>query len=158
LISRGFKAIPKEKTVSTTTKRLRRLFHQNNMQLPFVFQQTLKPTQAQYTFKVIEMEKTKIVALTAIIAALVAAVVVSAAYAQPLVGQGYPSNTGTYSQLPQTGGTTGSYGVYGSSSDRCSGQSNYAYGTYNAPQSGYASYPVQSGMGMRGGMMGGYYP
>lgn len=122
-----------------------------------MFQRTLLPFPAQYVVKVIEMEKTKIVALTAILAALVAAVIVSAVYAQPLVGQGYPSNTGTYSQLPQTGGTAGGfYGAYGNSGVGCSGQGNYAYGTNSAPQSGYAGYPVQSGMGMRGGMMGGY--
>jgi hypothetical protein len=103
---------------------------------------------------VIEMEKTKIIALTAIVAALVAAVAVGAVYAQPTFGQGYTPTQGPYGQVPP--GTY--YGPFGGSGARCPGQGVFADGAYNAPQSGYAGYPVQSGMGWRGGMMGGFYP
>ncbi len=129
------------------------------MDFPQVFQRTLKPPQAQYVIKVIEMEKTKIIALTAIVAALVAAVIVGVAYAQPTLGQGYASTQAPYGQAPPANGPTGTYyGTYGYSGAQCPWQGEYINGAYGAPQNGYAGYPVQSGMGMRGGMMGGYYP
>jgi hypothetical protein len=93
------------------------------------------------------MEKTKIFALTAAIAVFVALVtMVGASYVQTVNGQNVVSNVGSY-RVPQSAGTYGACGFGGSTCPRLGG--TYAYG---GPQSGY-SY----GMGIRDGMMGGYY-
>lgn len=105
------------------------------------------------------MEKTKIIALTALLAVLAAVVAVGAVYAEPLLGQGVVPVQGSYSQAPQASGSAGSYyGGYGYSGNQCPEQGAYANGAYGAPQNGYSGNPVQSGMGMRGGMMGSYHP
>jgi hypothetical protein len=98
---------------------------------------------------VIQMEKTKIFILTTTLAILVVVAIAGAAYAQTLNQQGYTNNPRGNSQVPQSGSSIGANGAYGYGGYNCPGIGG-AY-TYGAPQNGY-SY----GMGMRGGMMGGY--
>ena len=99
---------------------------------------------------VMQMEKTKIFILTTTLAILVVVAVIGAAYAQTLNQQGYAYNPSGNSQVPQSGISAGANGAYGYGSNSYPGMGG-AY-TYGAPQNGY-SY----GMGMRGGMMGGYH-
>jgi hypothetical protein len=98
------------------------------------------------------MEKTKIIALTAVIAVLAAIIVAGAAYAQTVGKQRWTANPGVYGQVPQTSGSAASYGgAYGYPSYSCPGFGGSAYGS---AQSGY---PFQSGLGMHGMGMGGFH-
>jgi hypothetical protein len=96
------------------------------------------------------MEKTKIIILTTTLAILVVALIAGAVYAQNLNQQGVPYNTSGNRQVPQSGSSTGTNDANGYGNFNC--PRNGGPNTFGASQNGY-SY----GMGMPGGMMGGYY-
>jgi hypothetical protein len=98
---------------------------------------------------VIWMNKPKIVVLAVALAAIATLVIVGAAYAQTA-----NLNSGAHSQV--SSGYTPGLGYGPSSGFGCpSYGAMQSYGNNGAPQNGY---PVGPRMGMRGGMMGGYYP
>ncbi len=92
------------------------------------------------------MQRTKILVLSIAIAAIATLVIVGAVSAQ--IAQNPTPTIGVYGQNQQ--GNTNSYGYPANS-----GYSSYGYG-YNYPINGYGQGGCRSGM--RGGMMGGYYP
>jgi hypothetical protein len=94
------------------------------------------------------MAKTKILIITTIIAAIVVVALVGATYAQTLNTPTYNPNLNGYSESQQTQGSTATNGAYVYDCPGINGA--YSYGSAQ----GTNTYR----MGMRGGMMGGYYP
>jgi hypothetical protein len=146
VLFRGFKVNPEENNVSTSRNIAADCFTKATV----AYQPTLLPPASHCIVKVIEMDKTKTMVLAATFAVLAVIAVVGAVYAQSVSNQtSAPAQSG-YSQVPQTQSSAGTNGAYGYGSYTC--PRNGGTYAYSAPQSGY-SY----GMGMRGGIMGGYY-
>ncbi len=83
-------------------------------------------------------------------AVLAIAAIVGAVYAQSVSNQTVVPAQSGYNIVPQNPSFAGTYNGYGLGGNTCQGVSGS--NMYGSPQSGY-SY----GMGMQGGMMGGYY-
>ena len=96
------------------------------------------------------MDKTKIMLLAATLAVLAVTSIVGAVYAQSVSNQTVVHAQSSYSQNPQNPSFPGTYNGYGFGDFTCPRVSRS--NTYGTTQSSY-SYE----MGMRGGMMGGYY-